>query len=290
MSDEQRRLQPLATPSSRGERVAAGKERFAASHAGDVWSRLGAADFFNQAMVLAGMWMLCLFPFLIVVAALTNLNAVTTLSRHMGLNHASSEDVRKLFGPHSGTLAGITIASVLWLLVMASGVAAIVKGFYLRVFEVEPKDAKGLWRMPVWVLAATAVSVLVVAVNNAVGVENGLVVLVEAGLNVAFWWWSMHFLLSGRRTWRYLLPAALATSLFWLGLRVFSTIFFSGLIVSDEKRYGAIGVVLILMTWLISVGVVILLGAVVGVVWREHGSSPSTGEERRTAELKRTDL
>ena len=71
--------------------------------------------------------------------------------------------------------------------------------------------------------------------------------MVDVSLNVVFWWWSMHFLLNGRRTWRYLLPAALATALFWLGLRVFSTIFISEAMISNEKQYGSIGVVFILM-------------------------------------------
>jgi membrane protein len=216
---------------------------------------------------------------LILVAAVKNVDFVTDISRHMGLNHTASEDVRKLFGPSSGTLVGVTIGSVLWLVLMASGVAAIVKSFYLRVFEVEPKDAKGLWRMPVWVLAAIAMSSLGVTVNEALAGSDVLIVVVDVSLTVVFWWWSMHFLLSGRRTWRYLLPAALATGLFWLGLRVFSTIFFSEAIVANEKKYGSIGVVLILMTWMISVGVVILLGAVVGVVWREHDSL-SSAEQR----------
>jgi membrane protein len=241
-------------------------------------SRLTAADFINQAMVLAALFMLCMFPFLILVAAVKNVDFVDSLTRHMGLDSAASKDVRNLFGPSSGTLAAVTLGSLAWLVLAASGVAAVVQSFYLRVFDVDPKDAKSLWRMPVWVVAAIAASALTVAVNDelgALGAGDVLVVVVDVGLNVAFWWWSMHFLLSGRRTWRYLLPAALATALFWLGLRVFSTLLFSDAIVANQNKYGSIGVVLILMSWLIAVGVVILLGAVVGVVWREHGPKPS---------------
>ena len=87
----------------------------------------------------------------------------------------------------------------------------------------------------------------VVAVNDALGGEDALVFVVDVSLNVVFWWWSMHFLLNGRRTWRYLLPAALATALFWLGLRVFSTIFITEAMISNENEYGSIGVVFILM-------------------------------------------
>ena len=118
------------------------RERFAASRAGDMWSRLDAVDFINQAMILAALLMLCIFPFLILLAAVKNVDFVTQISRHMGLNRAASEDVRKLFGPSSGTLAAVTLGTVAWLVLMASGVAAVVRDFYLRVFEVEPKDAR----------------------------------------------------------------------------------------------------------------------------------------------------
>ena len=40
--------------------------------------------------------------------------------------------------------------------------------------------------------------------------------------------------------------------------------------ISDDKKYGPIGVVFALMSWLVAIGVVIILGAVVGLVWRER--------------------
>jgi uncharacterized BrkB/YihY/UPF0761 family membrane protein len=45
-------------------------------------------------------------------------------------------------------------------------------------------------------------------------------------------------------------------------------------VVSNENKYGPIGVVFALMSYLIAVGVVIILGAVVGMVWNERRSRP----------------
>ena len=42
----------------------------------------------------------------------------------------------------------------------------------------------------------------------------------------------------------------------------------SSTITSNYKKYGDIGVVLSLMSFLIAIGVVIILGAIIGVVWR----------------------
>jgi uncharacterized BrkB/YihY/UPF0761 family membrane protein len=50
---------------------------------------------------------------------------------------------------------------------------------------------------------------------------------------------------------------------------VFS-LFISGMIISDEKEYGPIGIISALMAYLIAIGVVIILGAVVGLVWQER--------------------
>jgi uncharacterized BrkB/YihY/UPF0761 family membrane protein len=43
--------------------------------------------------------------------------------------------------------------------------------------------------------------------------------------------------------------------------------------ISDYQKYGAIGVVFALMSWLIAIAVVIILGAVVGIIWNERGLS-----------------
>ena len=53
---------------------------------------------------------------------------------------------------------------------------------------------------------------------------------------------------------------------------VFSVIF-SDMVTSDDKKYGPPGVVSALMSWPIAIGVVIILGAVAGIVWRERNLS-----------------
>jgi membrane protein len=83
----------------------------------------------------------------------------------------------------------------------------------------------------------------------------------------------MWFLLAGRISWRNLLPAAVATAVCWLGMEAVFSVIFSGTVISDDKKYGPIGVVFALMSWLIAIGVVIILGAVAGIVWQERNLS-----------------
>ena len=96
----------------------------------------------------------------------------------------------------------------------------------------------------------------------------GLVGLVVLTL---FWWFTMWLLLGGRITWLELLPSAIATAVCWIGMEVVFSFIFSSSVISDDKKYGSIGVVFALMSYLIAIGVVIILGAVFGVVWRERG-------------------
>jgi uncharacterized BrkB/YihY/UPF0761 family membrane protein len=48
------------------------------------------------------------------------------------------------------------------------------------------------------------------------------------------------------------------------------------MVISNEKKYGPIGVIFALLSYLIAIGVVVILGAVVGLVWQER-SSAKTG-------------
>ena len=109
----------------------------------------------------------------------------------------------------------------------------------------------------------------------------GLVVL------TGFWWFTMWFLLAGRIPWKTLFPAAVATAVFWVGMEAVFSVIFSGMVISDDKKYGPIGVVFALMSWLIAIGVVIILGAVAGIVWQERNLSFGAAAQETAAEPER---
>ena len=67
------------------------------------------------------------------------------------------------------------------------------------------------------------------------------------------------------------------------GLGVFSGLFFSQQIVSSASDYGSIGVVMILLSYLIGLGVCIHLGAVAGRMWDERRSEPPAEPEELPA-------
>ncbi len=84
----------------------------------------------------------------------------------------------------------------------------------------------------------------------------------------------MWILLKGRLSWGELFPSALATGVCFLGMEIVFRLTLSSAIVSDYKKYGSIGVVFAIMSLLIAIGVVITLGALLGVAWRERKKQP----------------
>ena len=102
-------------------------------------------------------------------------------------------------------------------------------------------------------------------------------------LALAFYWWTPHVLLLGRVAWRRLFPAAVATAVCVTGLGVFSALVFSGQIVSSDADYGSIGVMMVLLSYLIGLGVCIHLGAVAGRMWNERGPEPPADPEEPPA-------
>jgi membrane protein len=169
----------------------------------------------------------------------------------------------------------VTGTAYLFFLLGGIAAASAVQDLYERSFELDAGGLKDIFRRFVWLVVTVGwVSLAAVAgpwLNDAVGLWL-VAILGFLGLTL-FWWGTMWFLLSARVSWRPLLPSAVATALFWVGMEVVFSFIFSGTVISDDKKYGPIGVVFALMSWLIAIGVVIILGAVVGLVWRERDLS-----------------
>jgi membrane protein len=147
---------------------------------------------------------------------------------------------------------------------------------YEKAFDRPPaRGARNLLRCLVWVVVTAALF----TADSAFGVSQGhepigpeVIGLVTFVAFVLFFWWGPHFLLAGREPWRNLMPAAIATSLCWVGLGVFASFYFSSTVISDNSTYGTIGVVFTLTTWFIAMGAVITIGAVVGALLIKRAS------------------
>lgn len=255
------------------------RRKYSGSAAEQLAKRLVAVDVINRGILFAAVLLLGFIPFLIVIDALSGRSTVVALSRRLFLDHRAATDVSRLLAPAASVAHSLTAAGWIFFIIGGIAAASALQGLYEAVFELKPRGARDVHRQLVWLGLFICASLLVgwgePGVRSAGGpVPLGLLGLVAAGL---FWWLSMWVLVGGRVGWRALFPAAAATALFWVGMEIVFAFSFSGMVISNQKHYGPIGVIFALMTWLIAIGVVVILGAGVGVVWRERRLSAGTG-------------
>jgi len=214
---------------------------------------------------------------MIVADALAGRSAVVTLSRRLGLNHQASLDLSHLFASSTATSNAVTGLAYVFFILGGIAAATAVQDLYEKVFELEGRGMKDVLRRLLWLGVIVGGAFVSGWAGPSLHRAGGPVLLGLIGLIIftLFWWFTMWFLLGGRVRWLDLFPSAIATAICWLGMEIVFKFIFSNDVISDDKKYGSIGVVFALMSWLIAIGVVIILGAVFGVVWRERRRSAS---------------
>jgi len=234
--------------------------------------RLQAADVVNGGTLFAAALLLCFVPFMLVIESLFGRNHVAVFSSRFGLTDQAARALALVFTSPGSTAAAVTGLS--WVFVILGGIAApaALQNVYERVFEVEGRGFRHTPQRLIWLAAALGLTLATDWVQpwlNTIG-GSALVGLSSLLAGTAFSWFSMWLLLGGRLAWRELFPSALATGICWLGLVLAFRLTLSGTITSSYTKYGTIGVVFVIMSLFIAIGVVIVLGALLGVAWRER--------------------
>ena len=248
-----------------------GKQKYSGSSADVLWKRLNSVDFLNQGMIFAGTLLLCAFPLFIVAAAVAGRSAESGLGRRLGLNRQAADDLGHLFTSSHATVASVSAFAWVFLVLSGFAVAASLQGLYQRIFGLDSRTTRDMPRSLIWLVLTVAwlyaegsIGPWVRAAGPTVFAIVGLVAF------TCFWWFTTWLLLAGRIPWRRLLPSAIATGVFYLGMDAVFAVTFSGMITSNDQKYGPIGIVFSLMSYLIAIGVVVILGAVTGLVWQER--------------------
>jgi membrane protein len=263
-----------------------------ATTAGTFWSRLNAVDFMNSSMQFAVLGVLCLFPFVFLVSAETGGDARHALIARLGLDQKAAQDVNQLMSSGSHAVTDLSIMGAALVLLGAIGIASTLQVWYQRGYArpPAPKWTRQLANRLLWLaglLAYLTVQYSVWTQLKHVGAARVTTYIATFILALAFYWWTPHVLLMGRVAWRQLFPAAVATAVSVTGLGVFSALFFSGQIVSGNADYGPIGVVTVLLSYLIGLGVCLHLGAVAGRMWNQRGSQPPADLQELPAAIDR---
>src|SRR6516165_9702386 len=263
-----------------------------ATAAGIFWSRLNTVDFMNSSLQFAALAVLCLFPFLIIFSAKSGGDARHALIARLGLDQQAAQDVDQLMSSGRPAVTTLSIIGSAVVVFGAIGVASTLQLWYQRVYDQPParRLTRQLASRLLWLAGLlgylTIQDYTFIHLKHAGGARLPIYAATFV-LAVPFYWWTPHVLLLGRVAWRRLFPAAVATAVCVTGLGVFSALVFSGQIVSSDADYGSIGVMMVLLSYLIGLGVCIHLGAVAGRMWDERRSEPSADPEELPAVVDR---
>jgi membrane protein len=236
---------------------------------------LRGADVVNRGMLFAAVLLLCFVPFLLVLQSLAGRTQASGFIRRFGLTGQAAHAVRQALTSPTGTSAAINGVSWVFFILGGIAAAAAIQELYERVFGAQRRGFRNTPQRVIWLAVGIGAIFLEAWAYPGLNDAGGpvLVAIASAIGATGFWWFSMWLLLARKLTWRALFPSALATGICWLGMSIFFRLTISSAITSDYRKYGSIGVVFVLMTLLIAIGVVIALGAVLGVVWRERGKT-----------------
>ncbi len=241
------------------------------SPVGRGWRRSRDIELWSRSLGFAALGLLTLVPLLIIVSSADPEHGrgfAQWLGEGLGVSRASRRQVEQLFIRPGQALRTTTVFGIAALAVFGLTFGAAVQTGYEKVWDLPPARWWARWRHVVWLGVLTGY--LFVSATTTLRREplaGGAVASLSA---VLFLWWSQRVLLGGRVRWRALLPGAVATVIGLLGLRVFSRLVFSPLIASNAVSYGPVGSVLVIQSWLVGVGVVVIGGALVGRLLHEE--------------------
>ncbi|HTZ45003.1 MAG TPA: YhjD/YihY/BrkB family envelope integrity protein [Jatrophihabitans sp.] len=283
VEEQAARLRRLARTVVEHPRVVRLRARAEASTAGEIQRRVTELQVMHQAAILSALAMVLLIPALVSLQALlpigSNHGLAVTWSRHLSLSPDAAADVRRLFLTQHRVQSVSTAVSSLFTVVTAYAWPAELQKTYRTIWGVPSPGVRDLWRPILWIPSLFCVLLAVAASGSVLrGLPGTLfTALVGLPLILGWTWWTQHLLLGGRVGWRALLPAAVTTALALAGLSIVSSFYLSRAVTYNYGRYGPIGVVFVLMSWLTSFSLLMLAGALAGhTVWRRR-SGPDRG-------------
>ena len=253
-------------------------DRVRTSAPGAYWNRLNAVDFMTSATQFSALAILCLIPVLLIVATETGHDIRQTLASRMGLNPSAARDLDKLISSGHHAVIGLNIIGIAFLVFGGIGIASTLEGWYERVYGLPRPGRRMLQYLIrfVWVISFIVYYASQEFVVRQIGgtADQVPVFVVAFFIALAFYSCTIFVLLQGRIGLRAVFPGGVAKAICVTGLSVFSYLFFSSYLISNYNDYGGIGVVMVVLSYFIGLGVCIHLGAMFGSMWNEEHPKP----------------
>jgi membrane protein len=221
----------------------------------------------DRSMVIAAQGLLALIPLLVVLGSFLPHDAAIALANRF--QHASGvsmpNQVAALTGDQVRAQTGwfglaITVFS-------ATSFGRAVQRMHERVWEHRHIGGiRGARRCLTWLVTWIILMQMVGLVAAFLGVGGLTRIGLQLVLGTLVWWGSAWMLLLGRETWGRLLPAAMVTGFGTVVYSAGSHLFMPRYAETNVAQLGTLGLVLAVTTWLIGLGFVLVVAAVLGRV------------------------
>ncbi|MBP2368581.1 membrane protein [Pseudonocardia parietis] len=244
--------------------------------------RMVAIGGYDRALALSAQAFVALVPVVVMVAALVPEHSAAGRELVSGLDPSGQAEsaLAGLFEEPPG-VEPLTVLSSILLVLAVLGFTRTLQRAYLAGWEVPPHGARGLLH---GLLAAVALvgefALLALLGPVFAGVLDGTVtgIVVRAVAAVLLWWPILYLLLGGTVGWRTLLPGAALTGGGQVAVILVSGYYLPGAVNREAARYGMAGVAVALLSWLLVLGLLLVVSAVASAeLVRPHSATRAEG-------------
>jgi membrane protein len=248
---------------------------------------------FDRSIALASAALTATIPLAIVTSALgSELGAKGTADRIIDryeLTGGGAEAVTDIFSPPGGTDTTLGIVGILFLLVAVLSFSRAVQRLFEQTWELSPLSVRNTFNGLLWIVGLAgylAVSGLIHAALGRSRLELSAALL-AAPLTAAFLLWSGRALSAKRIPRRDLLPFAILGSVLLAACSVGAAVWVPHLFDTYSTRYGVIGAVFAMISWLFCLMVVVVGSAAAGREIDEELRRIRRGERPAEDEVQR---
>ncbi len=250
---------------------------------------------FDRAIALASTALTALIPLAVVIGSLIPNSdgsaAANAIITRYGLTGGGAEAVRQVLAQPDGGSSGVSVAGAFLVVIAVLSFSRGVQRLFEQAWELKPLSVRNTLNDLLWVGTLVGYIAFGWWLRSLVDTGHGHI---ELGANIAllpvavlFLAWTGRVLTAGRLGWRALAPFAIVGTALLTIYLVGASVYVPHLFNTYASRYGAIGAVLAMISWLFAVMLVLVVSASIGREVSEELGRIRRGERPPEDEIRR---